>query len=59
MSHNTKFVVIDPKLKQYSAYEGRNRVLRVVSDRLLTPQEVEDYRINPHADDEPEEDQLA
>lgn len=49
---NNKFVLIDPKLKQYTAFEGRKKVLRVVSDRLLMPHEVEDYRINPHADDD-------
>ena len=49
---NNKFVVIDPKLKQYTAYEGLKKVLRVRSDRLLTPAEVEDFRITPHADDD-------
>jgi hypothetical protein len=49
---NNKFVLIDPKLKQYVAFEGRKKVLKVKADRLLTPQEVEDYRTNPHFDAE-------
>lgn len=49
---NSKFVLIDPKLKQYTAYENGKKVLKVTSDRLLMPHEVEDFRINPHADDE-------
>lgn len=49
---NTKFVVITPILKQYTAYEGRNKILRVISDRFLTPSEVENFRIAPHADDD-------
>jgi hypothetical protein len=49
---NSKFVVITPKLHKYSAYDGRKCVLRVVSDRLLMPHEVEDFRLNPHADDD-------
>lgn len=49
---NSKFVLIDPKLKQYTAYENGKKVLKVVSDRPLMPAEIEDFRINPHADDE-------
>ena len=49
---NSKFVLINPKLKEYTAFNGRKEVLTVVSDRLLTPQEVEDYRLNPQADDD-------
>jgi len=49
---NSKFVLIDPKLKQYTAYENGKKVLKVISDRPLMPSEVEDFRINPHADDE-------
>ncbi len=47
---NNKFVLINPKLKQYVAFEGRKKVLKVVSNRLLTPREIEDYRANPHYD---------
>jgi len=49
---NNKFVLIDPKARQYTAFDGGKRVLRVVSDRLLMPHEIEDFRLNPHADDD-------
>lgn len=47
---NNKFVLIDPKLNQYTAFEGRKKVLKVQSNRPLMPKEVEDYRANPHFD---------
>lgn len=49
---NNKFVVIDAKKREYTAFEGRTRVLKVVSDRPLMPHEVEEFRISPHADDD-------
>lgn len=49
---NTKFVLIDPKLNKYTAFADGKKVLAVISDRPLMPHEVEDYRLNPHADDD-------
>lgn len=49
---NFKFVLIVPAQKEYTAYECGKKVLRVISDRLLTPAEVEDFRVTPHADDD-------
>lgn len=56
---NSKFVLIIPTKKQYTAYEGGRKVLKVISDRLLMPHEVEDFRINPHADDDSDGDIVA
>ncbi len=49
---NSKFVLIVPAKKEYTAYKGGKKVLKVVSDRPLMPHEVEDFRVNPHADDD-------
>ena len=48
----TKLVLIDPTRKQYTAYNGREKVLKVQSDILLYPEEVEAFRLNPHADED-------
>lgn len=48
---NTKFVVIDPKLKEYTVFDGRERVLTAKSEYSLYPSEIEELRVNSHNED--------
>ena len=56
-----KLVLIDPKQRVYSCYEGRQRVEYLRSDFSLTADEIEALRVNPASllgDEEvPEQDQ--
>lgn len=48
---NTKFVVIDPKLKEYTVFDGREQILKAKSEFLLYPNEIEELRVNFHQED--------
>ena len=48
---NTKFVVIDPKLKEYTVFDGREQILKAKAEYHLYPSEIEELRVNSHADE--------
>jgi predicted DNA-binding protein (UPF0251 family) len=48
---NSRFVVIDPKLKQYKVFEGSKCIATAISEYSLYPDEVETLRLNCHDDE--------
>ena len=56
---STKLVLIEPKSKTYTVFEGRNQVAKFKSEALLYPNEVEELRIDQWDGEDPDGDLVA
>ena len=54
-----QLVLIEPKLKKYSIYEGRELKAAFVSEHLLYPSEIEELRTDLWDGEDPEGDLVA